>query len=70
MQSAAEGPSYRPVGSRGTRAHPAALNVPSKVKLDEHLPRSLVAIDLGVLEPGTLCYSCGMGMYTGTITAA
>ncbi|MBW0108062.1 sulfite exporter TauE/SafE family protein [Pseudonocardia sp. KRD-182] len=27
-------------------------------------------IDLGVLEPGTLRYSCGMGMYTGTITAA
>jgi Uncharacterized conserved protein len=27
-------------------------------------------IDLGVLEPGELRYSCGMGMYTGTITAA
>ena len=26
-------------------------------------------IDLGVLEPGTVPYSCGMGMYTGTITA-
>lgn len=25
-------------------------------------------IDLGVLQPGTLPYSCGMGMYTGTIT--
>lgn len=25
-------------------------------------------IDLGVLRPGTLPYSCGMGMYTGTIT--
>lgn len=27
-------------------------------------------IDLGVLEAGTLRFSCGMGMYTGTITAA
>ncbi len=25
-------------------------------------------IDLGVLQPGQLDYSCGMGMYTGTIT--
>jgi hypothetical protein len=25
-------------------------------------------IDLGMLEPGRLAYSCGMGMYTGSIT--
>jgi uncharacterized protein len=25
-------------------------------------------IDLGVLQPGTLPFACGMGMYTGTIT--
>ncbi|MEU0880421.1 hypothetical protein ABZ345_17605 [Lentzea sp. NPDC005914] len=24
--------------------------------------------DLGVLQPGTLPFACGMGMYTGTIT--
>ncbi|MBW0106309.1 sulfite exporter TauE/SafE family protein [Pseudonocardia sp. KRD291] len=27
-------------------------------------------IDLGVLAPGALAYACGMGMYTGTITAS
>ena len=26
-------------------------------------------IELGALPPGTLDYACGMGMYTGTITA-
>jgi sulfite exporter TauE/SafE len=26
-------------------------------------------IDVGELRPGTLAYACGMGMYTGTITA-
>jgi sulfite exporter TauE/SafE len=26
-------------------------------------------IDVGTLQPGTLAYACGMGMYTGTITA-
>ena len=25
-------------------------------------------IDLGVLQPGTLDYACGMGMYTGQLT--
>ena len=25
-------------------------------------------IDLGVLKPGRLDYSCGMGMYTGRLT--
>jgi plastocyanin domain-containing protein len=28
------------------------------------------AIDLGVLKPGRLDYSCGMGMYTGHLTIA
>jgi hypothetical protein len=28
------------------------------------------SIDLGVLTPGRLDYSCGMGMYTGTLTIA
>lgn len=39
--------------------------------VDEILPtRGETRIELGVLEPGELHYSCGMGMYTGTITAA
>jgi plastocyanin domain-containing protein len=39
--------------------------------VDEILPtRGESRIELGVLEPGKLHYSCGMGMYTGTITAA
>ena len=38
--------------------------------VDEILPtQGETRIDLGVLEPGALHYSCGMGMYTGTITA-
>lgn len=40
-------------------------------EVDEILPaHGETRIALGVLEPGTLRYSCGMGMYTGTITAA
>ena len=27
-------------------------------------------IELGTLPPGVLAYSCGMGMYTGTVNAA
>jgi hypothetical protein len=43
--------------------------VPSR-GVDAILPaQGETRIDLGVLEPGTLPYSCGMGMYTGTITA-
>ena len=43
--------------------------VPSR-GVDEILPaQGETRIDLGVLEPGALRYSCGMGMYTGTITA-
>lgn len=39
--------------------------------VDEILPtRGETRIELGVLEPGELRYSCGMGMYAGTITAA
>lgn len=46
-----------------------AFVVPSR-GIEEILPvRGETRIDLGVLEPGTLPYSCGMGMYTGTITA-
>lgn len=26
------------------------------------------SIDLGTLKPGRLDYTCGMGMYTGTLT--
>lgn len=43
--------------------------VPSR-GVDEILPaRGETRIELGILEPGALRYSCGMGMYTGTITA-
>jgi sulfite exporter TauE/SafE len=42
--------------------------IPSR-DVQEILPvRGDTRIDLGVVEPGTLAYSCGMGMYTGTIT--
>ncbi|WP_425299117.1 cupredoxin domain-containing protein [Nocardia cyriacigeorgica] len=27
-------------------------------------------IDLGILRPGRLDYTCGMGMYSGTLTIA
>jgi uncharacterized protein len=44
--------------------------VPSR-GVDEILPvHGETRIDLGVLQPGALHYTCGMGMYTGTITAA
>ncbi|OZM76557.1 sulfite exporter TauE/SafE family protein [Pseudonocardia sp. MH-G8] len=44
--------------------------VPSR-GVDEILPvHGETRIDLGVLQPGVLPYTCGMGMYTGTITAA
>ncbi|OZM70685.1 hypothetical protein CFN78_23715 [Amycolatopsis antarctica] len=37
--------------------------------IDEVLPvNGETRIELGVLQPGRLDYSCGMGMYTGTIT--
>lgn len=39
--------------------------------VDEVLPvDGDTRIDLGLLAPGALRYSCGMGMYTGTITAS
>lgn len=44
--------------------------VPSR-GVDEILPeQGETRIDLGVLPPGQIRYSCGMGMYTGTITVA
>lgn len=43
--------------------------VPS-LGIQQILPvRGDTRIDLGVLPPGTLHYSCGMGMYTGSLTA-
>ncbi|SDM87618.1 Sulfite exporter TauE/SafE [Lentzea albidocapillata subsp. violacea] len=37
--------------------------------IDKILPvRGETSIDLGVLQPGRIGFSCGMGMYTGTIT--
>ncbi|MBQ0928655.1 sulfite exporter TauE/SafE family protein [Saccharopolyspora endophytica] len=39
--------------------------------VDKILPeRGATTVELGALPPGPLPYSCGMGMYTGTITAA
>jgi plastocyanin domain-containing protein len=37
---------------------------------EQHILPSIgdTRIDLGVLQPGQLDYSCAMGMYTGTIT--
>jgi sulfite exporter TauE/SafE len=41
------------------------------LNVDEVLPvQGDTRIDLGTLEPGILRYSCGMGMYTGMITAS
>lgn len=46
-----------------------ALVIPSR-GVQKILPNNgETSIDLGVLQPGTLRYACGMGMYTGTITA-
>ncbi|MEV4733028.1 sulfite exporter TauE/SafE family protein [Saccharopolyspora sp. NPDC049426] len=39
--------------------------------VDKILPvRGATAVELGALPPGPVAYSCGMGMYTGTLTAA
>lgn len=47
-----------------------ALVIPS-INAQKILPSSgETRIDLGVLQPGRLDYSCGMGMYTGTITVS
>jgi len=43
--------------------------VPSR-GVEEVLPaQGDTRIDLGVLQPGEVRYSCGMGMYIGTISA-
>ncbi|MGQ0483708.1 MAG: urease accessory protein UreH domain-containing protein [Pseudonocardia sp.] len=58
------------VRSDNARGCVRSFLIPSR-GVDEILPTSgETRIDLGVLAPGTLRYSCGMGMYTGTITAA
>ena len=42
--------------------------IPS-LAIDKILPvNGDTRIDLGVLKPGRLAYSCGMGMYTGRLT--
>jgi hypothetical protein len=47
-----------------------SLVIPSR-KRDWVLPvRGDTVIDLGVLKPGRLAFSCGMGMYTGVLTIA
>ncbi|NNH70580.1 hypothetical protein HLB23_12025 [Nocardia uniformis] len=39
--------------------------------IEQILPvRGEIRVDLGVLEPGRLDYTCGMGMYSGVITIA
>lgn len=56
------------VRSQNAKGCVRALVVPSR-GIEETLPVSgETRIDLGVLEPGTLEYSCSMGMYTGVIT--
>jgi sulfite exporter TauE/SafE len=46
------------------------LTIPSR-DVDKILPaQGDTRIDLGAVAPGQLAYSCGMGMYTGTITAS
>ncbi|SDH50901.1 Sulfite exporter TauE/SafE [Actinokineospora alba] len=56
------------VRSENAKGCVRALVVPSR-GIEQTLPVSgETRIDLGVLEPGTLEYSCSMGMYTGVIT--
>jgi plastocyanin domain-containing protein len=70
VQAQAGVPTTLVVRSDNAQGCVRSLLVPSR-GVDEILPaRGETRIDLGVLEPGTLRYSCGMGMYTGTITAA
>ncbi|RSM62037.1 hypothetical protein DMB66_23030 [Actinoplanes sp. ATCC 53533] len=73
---------YRPGNIRVTAGTPTTLIVRSRdadgcvrafVIADRDIQRILPAdgdtvIDLGVLKPGRLDYSCGMGMYTGHLT--
>ncbi len=57
------------VRSDNARGCVRSFVVPGR-NVQEVLPvRGEISIDLGVLPPGPLRYSCGMGMYTGTITA-
>jgi len=57
------------VRSEGAQGCVRSFLVPSR-GVEEVLPaEGDTRIDLGVLQPGALRYSCGMGMYTGTITA-
>jgi len=73
---------YRPGNIRVTAGTPTSLIVRSRdadgcvrafVIADRDIQRILPAdgdtvIDLGILQPGRLDYSCGMGMYTGHLT--
>ncbi|WP_240157809.1 sulfite exporter TauE/SafE family protein [Pseudonocardia broussonetiae] len=70
VQARAGVPTTLIVRSEGARGCVRSFLIPSR-GVEEVLPaEGETRIDLGVLEPGTLRYSCGMGMYTGTITAA
>ncbi|WP_436499673.1 urease accessory protein UreH domain-containing protein [Actinokineospora sp. HUAS TT18] len=58
------------VRSQNAQGCVRALVVPS-LGIEKTLPvRGETRIDLGVLDAGTLEYSCAMGMYTGVITVA
>jgi hypothetical protein len=73
---------YRPGTIRVAAGKPTSLIVRSRdadgcvrafVIADRDIQRILPAdgdtvIDLGILQPGRLDYSCGMGMYTGRLT--
>ncbi|GAA4412570.1 hypothetical protein GCM10023148_06370 [Actinokineospora soli] len=56
------------VRSERARGCVRSFTIPSR-GVDEVLPATGdTRIDLGVLKPGRLDYSCGMGMYTGLLT--
>lgn len=56
------------VHSDNARGCVRSFEIPDR-NVDKILPtRGDTRIDLGVLQPGQLDYSCGMGMYTGTLT--
>jgi sulfite exporter TauE/SafE len=47
-----------------------AFTVPD-LNIQQILPATgQTRVEIGALHPGTLAYACGMGMYTGTITAS
>ncbi|WP_371391983.1 MULTISPECIES: cupredoxin domain-containing protein [Nocardia] len=58
------------VKTNGTQGCIRSLVIPS-LDIQKVLPTTgETRIDLGILRPGRLDYTCGMGMYSGTLTIA